>query len=127
MAQDSAAVAVYVLNPCAVPIPQQPSKQLIISLHSRHLPPGEADSSTATAAAAAAAATGGAASPEQAAAIAKPYQIQVPAKLNITFRGIEKFRQNARTSLRLRPQLPGVIELQARLLLLLMCCFPADV
>jgi hypothetical protein len=97
---ESAAVQVYVLNPCALPIPAQPSKQLILSLCSRHC---------------AVTAAGAHPSGDKAhAAVAKPYQVQVPAKLNIMHRGFEKYRANACTSLKLRPQRAGVEELLVR-------------
>ena len=92
---------VYVLNPCAVPIPAQTSTQLILSLCTRHsdvTPSGAIQISNDKAAA----------------AIAKPYQVQVPAKLNITHRGFDKYKAIACTSLKLRPRLAGVEELLVR-------------
>jgi hypothetical protein len=98
---ETSSVQVYVLNPCAVPIPQQTSQQLILSLHSCHMD---------------ITAEGANAMPDRvASAIAKPYQVQVPAKLNITHRGLEKYQANACTSLKLRPRLPGREDL-------LVCC-----
>jgi hypothetical protein len=97
---ESATVQVYVLNPCAVPIPQQGDQQLILSLRAAHF--NITEDGTAEAADKALVAT------------SKPYQVQVPAKLNITHRGIEKYAANACTSLKVRPKLPGREDLLVR-------------
>lgn len=138
---ESASVQVYVLNPCAVAIPQQAEQQLILSLSSAHCNITEGGVPEAT--------------DKASAATSKPYQVQVPnvqiillcactllwmgvlhidgarvfsvhsvrtvlcvlqvpAKLNITHRGLEKYAANACTSLKLRPKLPGREDLLVR-------------
>lgn len=100
MQDESAAVQVYVLNPCAVPIPQDGEQQLILSLRSAHFNITEDGSAEATS--------------KALEATSKPYQVQVPAKLNITHRGMEKYAANACTSLKVRPKLPGREDLLVR-------------
>ena len=66
MQDESASVQVYVLNPCAVAIPQQQEQQLILSLASAHCNITEGGVPEAT--------------DKASAATSKPYQVQARAQ-----------------------------------------------
>lgn len=95
---ESASVQVYVLNPCLVPIPRQMDQYLILTAACDHLVVGS-DGGLAS---------GRASQPF----VAKSFQVQVPAGLNLQHRSVADFASKGCTTLKLRPRESGVARLK---------------
>lgn len=101
MQDESASVQVYVLNPCLVPIPRQMDQYLILTAACDHLlvaPDGSL-------------VNGRASQPF----VAKCFQVQVPAGLNLQHRSVTDFASKGCTTLKLRPREAGVARLKVRI------------
>jgi hypothetical protein len=95
---ESASVQVYVLNPCLVPIPRQMDQYLILTAACDHML--ISDDGTLT--------QSGSMQPF----IAKSFQVQVPAGLNLQHRSVQDFAAKGCTTLKLRPREAGVAQLK---------------
>eukprot|EP00892_Ulva_mutabilis_P007561 jgi/Ulvmu1/5177/UM021_0194.1 len=95
---ESASVQVYVLNPCLVPIPRQMDQYLILTAACDHLLVA-ADGNLVHSRAA---------QPF----VAKSFQVQVPAGLNLQHRSVADFASKGCTTLKLRPREAGVARLK---------------
>lgn len=100
MQDESASVQVYVLNPCLVPIPRQMDQYLILTAACDHLLV-TADGSLLNSRAA---------QPF----VAKSFQVQVPAGLNLQHRSVADFASKGCTTLKLRPREAGVARLKVQ-------------
>lgn len=98
MQDESASVQVYVLNPCLVPIPRQMDQYLILTAACDHLL--VAGDGTLV--------NSRAAQPF----VAKSFQVQVPAGLNLQHRSVADFASKGCTTLKLRPREAGVARLK---------------
>lgn len=98
MQDESASVQVYVLNPCLVPIPRQMDQYLILTAACDHMLVSEDGTLTQS----------GSMQPF----IAKSFQVQVPAGLNLQHRSVQDFAAKGCTTLKLRPREAGVAKLK---------------
>lgn len=99
---ESASVQVYVLNPCLVHLPRQMDQYLILTAACDHMLVSEDGTLTQS----------GSLQPF----IAKSFQVQVPAGLNLQHRSVQDFAAKGCTTLKLRPREAGVAQLKVRLL-----------
>ena len=102
MQDESASVQVYVLNPCLVHLPRQMDQYLILTAACDHMLVSEDGTLTES----------GSLQPF----IAKSFQVQVPAGLNLQHRSVQDFAAKGCTTLKLRPREAGVAQLKVRLL-----------
>lgn len=98
---ESASVQVYVLNPCLVPIPRQMDQYLILTAACDHLLVA-ADGTLVN---------GRTSQPF----VAKSFQVQVPAGLNLQHRSVADFASKGCTTLKLRPREAGIARLKVQL------------
>ena len=95
---ESASVQVYVLNPCLVPMPRQMDQYLILTAACDHMLVAEDGTLSQS----------GSMQPF----IAKSFQVQVPAGLNLQHRSVQDFATKGCTTLKLRPREAGVAQLK---------------